>query len=185
MLAFPKSSQIWKINIHIPGPKAFAKSSRERAYDAYFEFGKSSHLQPLAPRSHLQPLEQPLAASSHLSSHLQPLATTCPQQPLAATCPQQPLAPTGECWKFFGVFHRRMFTILRCFPPENVENSPVSSTGDIGPLIAQDCLRVFRSGFYRLYLLAFCLASVSSKSFPVFVLAIQQIFSNIFWHTLT
>ena len=42
--------------------------------------------------------------------------------------------------------------------------------------------RVFRSAFYRLYLLAFCLASVSSKSFPVFILAIQQIFSNIFWH---
>ena len=153
------------------------------------------NLAKAATCSHLQPLEQPLAASSHLSSHLQPLAATCSHlqplahsshlQPLAATCPQQPLAPTGECWKFFGVFHRRMFTILRCFPPENVENSPVSSTGDIGPLIAQDCLRVFRSGFYRLYLLAFCLASVSSKSFPVFILAIQQIFSNIFWHTLT
>ena len=45
--------------------------------------------------------------------------------------------------------------------------------------------RVFRSAFYRLYLLAFCLASVASKSFPVFILAIQQICSNIFWHKLT
>ena len=36
---------------------------RERANDAYFEFGKSSHLQPLAPSSHLQPLA---ATCSHL-----------------------------------------------------------------------------------------------------------------------
>ena len=53
------------------------------------------------------------------------------------------------------------------------------------PRVARARARVFRSAFYRLYLLAFCLASVSSKSFPVFILAIQQIFSNIFWHKVT
>ena len=59
-------------------------------------------------------------------SHLQPLAATRSHlQPLAPGSHLQPLAPTGECWEFSGAVHRRMFKILRCLPPENVENSPV------------------------------------------------------------
>ena len=93
-----------------------------------------SHLQPLAPSSHLQPLAatcshlQPLAATcSHLlpaatCSHLQPLAPSSHLQPLAATCSHLLSAATCS--------HRRMLRILRCFPPENVENSPVFSTGE-------------------------------------------------------
>ena len=45
--------------------------------------------------------------------------------------------------------------------------------------------RVFRSAFYRVYVLAFYLASVSGNFFLVFILALQQSFSHIFWRKLT
>ena len=41
----------------------------------------------------------------------------------------------------------------------------------------------FQVSILSFFLLAFCLASVSSKSFPVFIQAIQQIFSGINWHS--
>ena len=69
----------------------------------------SSHLPPLAAICSQQPLAATAATCSHLSSHssshLQPLAATCSQQTLAATC-------------------------SHLLPPENVENSPVPSTGE-------------------------------------------------------
>ena len=58
----------------------YTVTTRERAYDAYFEFGRK----PLAATCSKQPLAATLAATcSHLSSHLQPL-----EQLLAATCPE-------------------------------------------------------------------------------------------------
>ena len=58
------------------------------------------------------------------AAHLQLAATCSHLRPLAATCSQQPLAATCS--------HRRILRILRCLPPENVENSPVfpSETGE-------------------------------------------------------
>ena len=59
--------------------------------------------------------------------------------------------------------------------------------GPAGPRVFRRA-KVFTSAFYRLYFLAFCLASVSSKSFPVFFCQSNiyfQIYSGINWHCRT
>ena len=78
------------------------ETTRERAHDAYFEFQKSSHLQPVAaicPSSHLQPLAH---------SHLQRLAAAYSQQQFQV----QP--------KY--ILHRKVVNILQWKAPEKLDN---------------------------------------------------------------
>ena len=70
------SNQLYGLTKMCRRQAVYSRNARERAYDAYFEFGKSSHLQPLAPSSpaatcsHLQPLG-PIPTSSFSPENLQ------------------------------------------------------------------------------------------------------------------
>ena len=77
---------------------------RERAYDAYFEFTESSHLQATCS-------QQPLAATcSHLNSHL----------------PRNQIPTSSR-----STFHGGIINILPWKAPGNSQHSPAEGTGEL------------------------------------------------------